>query len=36
MPPEVRRAMEQLLQGTITTRQADGKVKTIYVMRPGN
>jgi serine/threonine protein kinase len=36
MPPEVRRAMEQLLQGTITTRQADGKVKTIYVMRPTN
>jgi serine/threonine protein kinase len=36
LPPEVRRAMEQLLQGTITTRQADGKVKTIYVTRPVN
>jgi serine/threonine protein kinase len=36
MPPEVRRAMEQLLQGTITTRESDGKVKTIYVMRPSN
>ena len=36
MPPEVRRAMEQLLQGPITTRQSDGKVKTIYVMRPSN
>ncbi len=36
LPPEVRRAMAQLLQGAITTRQADGKVQTIVVTRPTN
>ncbi len=36
MPLEVRRAMEQLLQGGVTTRQSDGKVKTVYVTRPIN
>ncbi len=36
MPPEVRRIMQQMMQGAITTRQSDGKVTTIYVTRPGN
>lgn len=36
LPPEVRRVMQQLLQSGIPTRDAAGKVKTIYVTRPVN
>lgn len=36
MPPEVRRAMEQLMRGGLPNRQSDGKVTTIYVTRPSN
>jgi hypothetical protein len=36
IPPEIRRMLEQMIQGAVTTRQSNGGVTKIYVTRPNN